>query len=89
MGTPAVQGRGPMGAPDLGEDASLWVVAPTLHHRVHKRMGHRAVRSFPVCWWFSVPVHRSWFLPVRPALSGLGFIFAFAFWLRPSSLTHC
>ena len=33
-----------------------------------KRTGRGAVRAFPVCSWFSVPAHRSWFLSARPPL---------------------
>jgi len=46
----------------------LRVVAPAPHHRVYKSTGRGAVRAFSVCWWFSVPAHRSWFLLAGPAL---------------------
>ena len=61
-------GRGPTRAPDSGDYTSLWVVAPAPHHKIYKRTGRGAVRAFPVCWLFSVPAHRSWFLSTRPAL---------------------
>ena len=60
--------RGPTRAPNSGDDTSLRVVAPDPHHRIYKRTGRGAICALPVCWWFSVPAHRSWFPSARPAL---------------------
>ena len=56
-------GWGSTKVPDSGDDTTLWVVAPALHHRVYKRTCHGATR---VLFLLAAPVCS--FLSARPGL---------------------